>query len=616
MTDYTKYDFNQILERLSDLVQEEEGFGQAYKSSNTQTFLEAVADITDHLHYMLERRSRENFLPTAKLDSSVLANVNLIGYRPRRIVSAKGTLELTILDSDGNETSPEGIIKIPRFTKVFFGDRKFITLEEIEITPNDSGATFEVAEGTLQSLTFDPQEDNLLSNYGFILIEDYQQMDNDIIEVNSETEKYLDVRKTSDNGIYYESLSFASSDDAAYDIRIAHDGLRVVFGNNYFGKFPDSSITIEYLETSGPEIRIINTGLSFEFEDSILTDDYNVFPPNEYSYSLKNITEIGNGLEAEKPIDIKKFAPEFVRSGNRAVTNNDFRYWAIQSGIAGIVDAYSYGEEEIGITVFNMNNIYLTYLKEDGSALTNYEKKDLKDYFDNLKIITTQLVFKQAELIPISFDIRVGRGKRLEMANSELFDIIKNEIKDWFEFKDGSIGGTFYLSELIEHFQSFTVVRDGIEKDLVSWITIDAYPVYDFTYSSSKPLDESIPVPLIKNEDEQEQILPGSLVVMSSEGQEIGYDDPDGSIKASEEGEGDLILDGFSSTIYGVVDYRNGSVTTDEDLPEGSYYIKYLYNEDRNIETNYRSAITYKDFPETIGESPDNYLSSITIVDN
>jgi len=611
MTDYTRYDFEQLLERLSELVKEKEGFGDAYKSSTAQTFLEAVADVTDNLHYMLERRSRENFLPTAKLDSSVKSIVSSIGYRPRRIVSAKGTLELTILDEDGNPTEPEGIIYIPKHTKVKFDDYEFVTLEDIEIDSSTSSATFEIAEGRMKTITSDPDDENELSEYGFVLVRDYEYIDNDIIEVYTEDKEYADIRG---DDLEIQTMALASPDDPAYDIRIANDGLRFYFGDGTFGKAPSSKVTIEYLETSGPDLNIQREGLSFEFESDTLEDDVNVTPPNEYEYRLENITPISGGLDGETVNDMRRFAPEFVRSGNRAVTNYDFRFWALQSGIGGIVDAYSYGEEELGITVFNMNNVYLTYLKEDGSELTVAEKTRLKEFFDQLKVITTQMIFEPAEIVPLQLRVRFRRSDQLETSNSELYSIVKDEIEKWFKFEEESIGSSFYLSELTKHFQNLTITRDGIDYDVARWVTLEAYGIYTVEDHDGSEFDIQIPVPLLVNEDDEIQIKKGSIELLDESHEKIGYDDPEGTEKAETEFEGDFIID---DEVKGIVNYKDGTIKTDDDVSSGDYYIRYLQNEDQNFDANVRTAIGYKPFPESLEEdeeSGDEFFSRIEIV--
>lgn len=629
MTDKSNNSFDDILEDLTKRIKGKEGFGDAYKSSTTQTFLEAVADITENLHYMLERRSRENFFPTAKLDSSIKALANSFGYRPRRIVSSKGTVKIKILDSEtGEEIVPEGTIKLSKFTPVFFKDYEFVITEEVEIRGEDdeSSKEFQIAQGTTKEIVVDPNEDNTLSKYGYILIEDYSKLDNDEIEVFTEDEDFEDIRKTSDL-FDYESIAFAGPDDPVYDIRIAHDGLRIIFGDDEFGKRPESTVTVRYLETDGDDVNIRKTDIKLELEDSQLEDDVNVTPPNEYDYEIVSTSEISGGLEAETVDQIRLKAPEFIRSANRAVTNNDFRYWALQSGIAGIVDAYSYGEEEIGIDVFNMNNVYLTYLKEDGSELTAEEKKDLKEYFDFYKLITTQMIFKKANIEDIAIDLRIGRHKELEISNSELFDLIKKEIEEWFEFEEGSIDRNFYRSDLEEHLKTLEIERDDRTYKVARWVSLDTAIIKDIEVDSEEENYEvELNTPLIRNEDKEIQFEIGSFELLDEDLNVIGEeDDPDHS-DVSENYESVLeytIVENNSESeseseehteIYkAIVNHRDGIVTFDY-LPSGTFYLRYQQNEDMNVLTNVRSTFSYKPFVEKYIDDQDKNFSKIEIL--
>ena len=112
MLDYTNYDYQALVDRMTEILKDADGWGDAYQSSTGQTLIQLMADVTDHLHYMLERRTLESFLETAKLRSSIVARASDLGYRPERIKSHTGTLEVTLVDDNGDPTPAVGEVNL------------------------------------------------------------------------------------------------------------------------------------------------------------------------------------------------------------------------------------------------------------------------------------------------------------------------------------------------------------------------------------------------------------------------------------------------------------------------------------------------------------------------
>lgn len=486
--DYTNYDYDALVQRLTELVKEQEGWGNGYNSSMGQTIIQNVSFIVDNLHYMLERRSMENFSPTARLPSSVKSIAHAHGYRPRRRVSARGPVTLHLQDDDGNEIEAEGEIFIPKFTPVFSQGENFLVNEDVEIAPGDTEATFEIVEGLFKTRTVDPDGDNEFNEYNHIMFDDYESIEEGSIEVSSGGEEFFDVVDERDDLPPIEALSFAEPSDRVYDLRIFNEGMAVVFGNGTFGIRPDSPVTVNWIESSGSDVNIQAIGLEFELEDNELQDNVNVTPPNTYSYTITNDESISGGLEEESVEDVKLRSPEFIRSSNRAITKEDFEFWAKRSGIGGIVDAFAYGEEEIGITVFNMNNVYLTYLTQQGEPYTQSEEEAFRRYMSNLMPITTHLVLDSAEEIPLQITLRVQRHPDLEITNSELYTITRNLLVDYFSIDSETMKKNFYHSRLNSELHNKTIVRGGRTFRLFQYVYMDVKPLKPFSVPSQQDL--------------------------------------------------------------------------------------------------------------------------------
>lgn len=488
-TNYTGYEYQELVERMTTLLAEKEGWGDSYESSMGQTLIQLIADSTDILHYMQERRVREGYLPTASIRSSIMARASERGYRPRRNVSSSGTVKIRLVDDQGKTIAPEGNIFLPRYTKITFGENNFVSNEDVLITPTDTEIEFEVIEGVAVKETYNPLDDTtFFGQNGYILISNYEQVEDQSIVINDASDnEWLDIRKSYDGKPALGSLSFASPSSKYYDIKISVDGMRLIFGNDTFGAAPVQTLTVEWIESSGADINVAATGLEFQLDSSTLTDDINVTPPNEYSYEITNITPIRGGLDAESIEDIRLKAPEYFKSGGRAVTGEDYDFWLVRSGAGGIIDVNTYGEQELGVTVYNMNHVFCSYLTIDGEPLSVQQEEDLREYIDSYKVGIPHVTLVPAEQILCQYNIRIKKSRQLIVSESETFDYIKEQIANQFEFEEGSINKPFYHSELVRFLQRLTIVKDGLEQNIAQYLSLETNPVYKY----STPVDDT-----------------------------------------------------------------------------------------------------------------------------
>src|SRR5690554_1170896 len=136
--DYTETDYSEILDRITELYRDKEGFTDVYESSTSQTLIQLLADTTDHLMYMLERRAQESFIDTARLESSIRSRASELGYRARRKISSTGTVLLRLVDNDGNNINALGDIIIPAGTALTGSGENFVTTSDVSIPTGSS----------------------------------------------------------------------------------------------------------------------------------------------------------------------------------------------------------------------------------------------------------------------------------------------------------------------------------------------------------------------------------------------------------------------------------------------------------------------------------------------
>lgn len=484
MADFTKYNYDDIVKAVTDFLKDSDGFGDGYDSSTGQMLIRAIAQITNQLHYMLERRTQENFMPTARLRSSVLSLASQNAYRPRRVVSANGYVSIQLTDRNGAPVAPEGNVFFPKYTELTFEDKKFVIAEDVTIPAGQAAPVTDVKiiEGVKRSMTFDPNEPgSTLKDKNFIVIKDYDRIEETSLEIFTGNQIYTDVTQSIDGNPPIAAISFASPTDAVYDVRITNDGMTIIFGDNTFGMKPDGLVTVNWIESSGTAVDIVAVNQEFKLNSETVGDDIIKTPPNTYYYRITNTTKITNALDAETIDRIKKTAPDYVRTANRAVTDNDYSFWVKRSGIGGIVDAKVYGQADTGIDPYTANNVYIVYLTRDGSELSAQEKDELRKYLRYYNHLTTHPVFEQADEVKAQVNIRIKRNPLLAMANSQLYDIVLGELKRIFSLEEGALGASIFHSDLVSHFKNYTVVSGGKNVNIADWVSVDVKALKPFS---------------------------------------------------------------------------------------------------------------------------------------
>jgi len=108
--DYTDYDYDSLVEQLTNVIKLTETWKDNYQSSTGQTLIQLFSYIANLLMYYIERRAQEGYLGTAQLRTSLVNLVQLVGYKPSRKVSATGTLKFSISAAHTDISIPDNTL--------------------------------------------------------------------------------------------------------------------------------------------------------------------------------------------------------------------------------------------------------------------------------------------------------------------------------------------------------------------------------------------------------------------------------------------------------------------------------------------------------------------------
>lgn len=475
MKDLTKYNYDDLVAKTTELLKDKEGWGDAYQSSTGQTLIQLLADTTDNLHYLLERRSIEGFLHHARLESSVIARASELGYRPFRATAHTGTLELKIKDQNGDIAPPIYEVFIPKNTQLQYEDRTFHTTDTVMMTNTQLSVELPVREGKYTEVVFPISE---LNDMNEIVITDWQKIDEHSMVVRVGSVEWKDVRQ--DEDVNKRALSFLGRNDRMYDVKYTTEGMHIVFGDGWFGAEPTSDITLSYM-TVEDKPEIYSTGRIFTKSGGV-KDNYD--PTIIYETSISNITPIDGGREQENIDSIRKNATIYNQTNGRGVTNTDYAFWAKKADIGGILDIHAYGEEEIDTYVYNANNVYITYANATYSKLANSERAALRKYLDNIKTTQAHLVINPATPYLLVANAAVRKHANVPTADSHTYFLVHEFLKEKFKIKSGAIGATFHNSDVVNDFYGIRYMDNGISKPLVDFVRWDMKIGIEYSFPS------------------------------------------------------------------------------------------------------------------------------------
>jgi len=478
MSDFTRYSYDEQVARMTELLRVAPGWGEGFDSTMGQSLIQLVADVTDNLHFMLERRTIESYITTASLRSSIIARASEMGYRFKRVKSNSGMVKMTLIDGDQNILTAQSNITIPALTSITNSGNQYVLAEDLIIQTGESEGTALIKHGTPRTIQISPTDETFQTR-GYILIRDFEQIENGSFIVRSGGIEYLDVAKNLNGSPARRALSFLSPNDAYYDIRYEVNGMRVIFGDNLFGKKPDDFITIEYVEVDPNEENetLLMTGVEFSLGTSEVFD----MDGNSYQFKIENTTQIRGASPQETNEQIKENAIAYHKTNGRAVTLDDYNFWIRESGIGNIIDARTSGEYELDSIVYNMNNVYITYLTASGEELTLEEKQHMIEYLRPIQMAGVHNVIHPADLLGVKINLMPVRDRDLPISNSEFYNIIYRFLDEYFQLRRGSIGREIQKSDIINAMYGLRTSRNGIEYKVIDYVRIDMEAIYPFS---------------------------------------------------------------------------------------------------------------------------------------
>jgi hypothetical protein len=477
---YVDYDFDNLREQLRERVREADAWKDAYRSGTGEMLIDFYAYIANLVLYYVERRAEESYIETAKNRSSVVNLVKLVNYSPKRRTSSTGIVTFSLTTA---HTSDIFIEKFTRLSETS-GLKFFVGEKELDSDGNYTGNI--VGGGVLKagstSITLRAIQGDIV---GKTITSNGSVDQTYLIEETTVEEYTLSVVV---DGVIWESVSsFAASEpeDTHYVVRQELDGtIKILFGDNQKGYVPPlgSTIYIQYVLSDGEDGNVLQGDRITTIEDDVSDINGNII-----TLSVTNSSEIDPetgdtegafvGGDAEEDIEeIRYEAPRVFRTGDRAVTRNDFI--AILENYAGIATANAWGENEEDPPNYTMfNRVKLCFMMTGWALPTTTFKSLISEYLYTKSMITVKYEFITPEVIYVvpTLDVIVTKNYSLSQATLDIENAFEAEFV---------LGSTTRLGT-DKNYSNLVRLIDDLDGVSYHHLTLEIYQEIDTDISSS-----------------------------------------------------------------------------------------------------------------------------------
>jgi len=463
---YVDFDFDTIVSQLQDRMSSRNAWKDLYRSGTGEVILEVMAYVLNMGLFYTERRAEESYLPTARLRSSVVNLVSLIGYSPKRKSSATGNLTFSI------PLALSKIVYIPKYTECQNSSGvKFLTNASAAIEKGATSVTVEGVQGEL--IQTDITSDGSLN-------QEYEVNDTNVENSGSTTNPTL--RVIVDGTEWTEVTSFYASEVTSEHFRVIDemDGtVTVQFGDDINGKAPDSGsvIRIQYVKSDGLDGNVTNTGYITTINDAIYDEDGAVVS----NVSVTNSSSFLGGDDEESIEEIRYEAPQVFKTGDRAVNRADFI--SIIGNYSGVADVNVWGENEeaeaAGTTVdYEMlNKVKISVVLQEWQLPDSVFKSNLSAALYAKSMLTVKYEYVTPVIIYVipRLWVMAAEGESLSQTQADIETALDGQF---------SLGDTTKLGTTVKYSNVLAAI-DDLDRVAYANMDLEIYKTLSSTYNSS-----------------------------------------------------------------------------------------------------------------------------------
>jgi hypothetical protein len=437
-----------------------------FEGSNMNVLIDILSYNTYMNSFYLNMIASEMFLDSAQIRDSIMSHAKELNYLPRSFRSSQATVNITITPSIATDTVT--ILKGTSFTsRVGSNTFTFVTNDNVVIN-SDVGVfvanNISLFEGELVSETF---------TYDFSNTVAQMIISNPTVDTES-----IEVYVYEDNGQtvipYTKGTTFLGlqSNSQIFFIQPArNDRYEIVFGNGTQGRQPkDGSVVVVGYRVCNGELP---NGAAIFAPDDAIDGHSNVV--------VTTLLAATGGSIHETNQSIKKNAPRFFQTQERAVTVSDYRV-ALQTQFPEIQNISVYGGEDADPPQFG--RVFISVDLQNADGVPAYKKQIYKDYVKTITPLSIEPVFIDPEFmyVEVSTNVRFNLNT-IQIPQGSLESLITNKIQIYNQINLNSFEATLRYSKLVADIDSADSSIISNETNTVLYKEITPSTVQENTYA-------------------------------------------------------------------------------------------------------------------------------------
>lgn len=437
----TELDFNTIKDSIKNYLSSQSEFTDYdFDGAGLNILLDVLAYNTQQNAFLTHFLANESFLETAAKRNSVVSLAKALGYTPSSTKASTATINLSIVPDISYTDSTLTLPGNSGFNTTVNGQAYlFYPVDDIV-------ATLETRDGVTGFFY-----DNLSIKEGIFVRNSF------IVDLNTTSGPFiipnpnidtntLTVRvQTSGTQSFSEAYTLSStilnttSTSKIYYLEENHDGLYALsFGDGVFGKKlePGNIVIIDYLSTNG---KITNGAKTFSYS-FIVTGGGEV-----KSHTV--LSQASGGQDRETIASIKKNAPRYNQTKNRAVTVADYES-LISNSNSAIRSVSVWGGEQNDPPIYG--KVFVSLQPVAGSIITQDIKNNIMaNIIDKKAPIALSTEFVDPEYLYVGFTIKITfDNRRTNQTRGQIESSAATLVTDFFNSNLNKLNKNFYYSKL------------------------------------------------------------------------------------------------------------------------------------------------------------------------
>ena len=406
MSDLTKLDFEDIQKQLKEYLKNQSEFTDYdFEGSGISALVDLLAYNT-HMNAMMGHIViNESFLETAQIRSNVVSHAQLLGYVPKSRKASHTLLDIT-LTANSSGPSQVTIPQNTRFTgKINNKDYTFVTSTSYSALNNGNNTyTFKnvkIIEGRERIERYNV--DSIVNDQQFVLNSTNPDIDTLRVVVYDNPTSTVGT-----NYALFNNIRLTNPNSLAYFIKEDQFGkYSVSFGDGQIARKLDSGEVVElkYYETAGREANGI---ISFSLVSALTSihptlTNISVSFANGYSYSM-------GGRDAETTESIRKNAPIYHSTQDRAVTANDYRV-LILNNFPELSDCSVWGGQDNQPPIYG--KVFISPALPTSERISSTLKENIITFLrtKNIGAITPEVVDSEYSFIKLFIGVNYDTNK-------------------------------------------------------------------------------------------------------------------------------------------------------------------------------------------------------------